>query len=366
MKLKMTAVALFLSAAMCCSESQATDLLGRMLNRGGCGGCASSCCDTPAPACGGHSFGFSLNISFGVNGGLFNRGCGGGGLFAGCGQNAGCDTCGQTSCGGGCGLRGPGLLSGIFSGRACNTGCDSGCGAPTMVNDDCGCTGGRVKLFSGRCGVADCGGCNTGCGGGLLSSLRGRFASMGSCGGCDTGCAPAPNMGCGTCDTGCNSGCGLLSGLRGRLAGLRGRLGCGCGSATCGGGCEAPANNCGGCEADPCARPTPVRNILGGVRARLSAIGSCNNGCDTGCNNGCDTGYVGGNSGCGCSSTTVAPMNNNLTMNNLTPMQAQPQMVPATPAPTQSVEPTPAQGSTSSINPTVDPSAFIIRGSTRH
>ena len=354
MKLKMTAVVLFLSAAMCCSESQATDLLGRMLNRGGCGDCASSCCDTPATTCGGRNFGFSMNISFGVNGGLFNRGCGGGcGLFNGGGHNHSCDTCQQDTCGGGCGLRGSGLLSGMFAGRGCNTGCDSGCDsgcpAPTMVSNDCGCSGGRVKLFSRGCG----GGCNTGCGGGLLSSLRGRLSSMGSCGGCDSGCAPTPNMGCGSCDTGCNSGCGLLSGLKGRLSGLRGRLGCG--SSSCG-GCEAPANDCG-C-ADPCARRTPVRNLLGGVRARLSSIGSCNNGCDSGCNNGCDTGYV-GNSGCGCSN--VAPATN-----SLTPIQAEPQMVPSQAAPVQPTEATPAKNATSSISPTVDPSAFIIRGSVRN
>ena len=102
MKFKIAAVALFASVALICSESNG-DLLSRMLGRGGCGGCqaASSCCDTPAPACG-RSFGISINLNIGMPGRLF--GGGGGGCGGGCGAvDAG-------GCGGGCG--GGGLLSG--------------------------------------------------------------------------------------------------------------------------------------------------------------------------------------------------------------------------------------------------------------
>ncbi len=92
MKLKFAAFALFLGAAMCCSESQATDLLNRMLNRGCCEQ-ASSCCDTPAPTtCCDSGCGL---FSRGCGGGLFQGGgCGlfGGGLFnKGCGDCGGCD-----------------------------------------------------------------------------------------------------------------------------------------------------------------------------------------------------------------------------------------------------------------------------------
>ncbi|MEL7497239.1 MAG: hypothetical protein AAFN77_06480 [Planctomycetota bacterium] len=295
MKLKIAAVALFCSVAMMCSESNA-DLLGRMLGRGGCGGCqaVSSCCDTPAPTCGGRNFGISININIGMPGRLFR------------GNN----------CGGGCGLfSGGGLLRG--RGGAC----DSGCGGAVVSNvaDSCGTCGGNF---------AD-GGC--GCGGGrvrdLLGRVRGRLSSIGSCGcgggllsggSCGGGCgmaAPAPSCGP-TCDDGCGSGLfsgGLLGRLRGGLGG-----GCGCGSAIdagCGCGMAAPApapvmNFGGDCGCDACGSGGKLRGRVSGLLSRLkpsfgngcgmcgSSAGDCGCGApvyaapavDMGCNDGCGSG----------------------------------------------------------------------------
>lgn len=295
MKIKLAAVALVMSAAFCCSDANATDLLGRMLTRGDDAPVASSCCDTPANACCNRGFGFTLHLHFGMNGGLFNRGCGGG-----CG--GGCEQADPCGCGGGLlANRGGGLLSGMFSG-CCNDSCEN-----NYVDDCCGRGFPRFQLFSRGCGCEQADPCDKGCG--ILSSLRGRLAGFGSRGCCDNGCDSGCNNDCGNvCEAGC-AGPGLLSSLRGRVGGLRGRLGC------CNTGCDtgcAPAKDCGGC--DPCARM--------GVRGRLASLNLRGR---LGC---CE------NSGCGCDAV---------------PSEA-------------AEEATDAAAETTSISPTVDPSAFIIRG----
>ena len=207
MKFKLAAVTLFASVAMMCSQSNG-QLLDRMLGRGGCGcEAAPSCCDTPAPSCGGG--GLCDKLKGGLSGGLFG-GCGGGD----CGSNAPILTCnGSTGFD-----RGPlaGLRSGILgTGPTIDT-CGPTCGMLESVGD-CGCGGsganGGCKLFSG----------------GLLERLMG--AGGGSCG-CD---APAPAA----APCGCGSGGGQLfqgGALRDRISGA-----CGAGPGGCGGGCGAPA-----------------------------------------------------------------------------------------------------------------------------
>lgn len=288
MKLNYAALALFASVAMMCSESNG-DLLSRMLGRGGCGGCqATSCCDTPAPACGGRGFSISLNLNIGRPGRLF-RGCGND--MGGCGA---VDSCGAIdTCGGGCGdvvdscgggVRG--RLSGLFSRLGSCGGCgapagDCGCGMPAPVMDSCN-----------TCGPT-CGEEVDACGGGLLagrSIFSGRFLSRlrgiggGGCGadmgcGCgaevasDCGCsapmamaapiampAPmimsAPACGCESADT---CGCGGGLNIRGRVSGLLSRVGSvGCGT-------------CGSTDACGCGTRQPVRNLVG----RLSNVGGC-------------------------------------------------------------------------------------------
>ena len=323
MKSKLAAIALFCSAALMCSESNA-DLLGRMLGRGGCGDCqaVSSCCDTPAPACGGRNFGVSININIGHPGRLFRGGGCGGGLLArdtGCGCDSGCapavtpivetscgcgavDTCGAVdSCGNGGLLQGNlfGRLRGRLGGMGC--GCDA---APA----DCGCAAPMMET----CGPTCDDGCSSGLlEGGLFGRLRGRFS--GGCGcdsapasdcGCaapatDCGCsAPAPAMtfgdaGCGGCDTGCDS-CGGGR-IRGRVAGLLSRLKPACGS------CGAPAGDCGcgapvmeapiascGCDNAPACgsgRSGRVRGFVGNLGGRLR--GTCNGCGSTSCDGGC-------------------------------------------------------------------------------
>ena len=214
MKLKMVIATLVFGMAFC-SSSYGFELLDRMMGRSGCGGCATSCCDTPVTSGCGCDAGTSCcdgGRAFRCHsfGSFFNRGCGGCGLIgggccgavdAGCGcngGNAGC--CGDAvnagcgcdaGCGSGCG-NGGGLFSGLFRNR-----CGNGCGA---VDAGCGCNGGNA----GCCGNAvnaGCGcdngcdsGCGNGCGGfGLLDRIRARHASR-HCGGC---CGTVVDAGCG-------------------------------------------------------------------------------------------------------------------------------------------------------------------------
>lgn len=296
MKLKLAAVALFCSVAMVCSESNA-DLLGRMLGRGGCGGsqAVSSCCDTPAPVCGGRNFGISININIGLPGRLFRgTGCGGGGLLngGGCGGGVvsnindggcGCGAVADMGCGAdaGCGCGGGkvrdlfgrvrGRLSGLGS-RLGNLG--GGCGGCGATDGGCGCS---MPAPAPSCGPT-CGDAGCGCGGGLLQGglfQGGLFSRLGSNlgGGCGCG-APAGDCGCGVApapamsfsdDCGCNDGGSCLGGgqLRGRVTGLLSRLKpSGCGR------CGAPAGDCG------CAAPV--------MAAPVDTCG-CGGGCDGGC-----------------------------------------------------------------------------------
>ena len=191
MKFKLAAVTLFASVAMMCSQSNG-QLLDRMLGRGGCGcEAAPSCCDTPAPSCGGG--GLCDKLKAGLSGGLFG-GCGGD-----CGSNAPILTCnGSTGFD-----RGPlaGLRSGILgTGPTIDT-CGPTCGMLESVGD-CGCGGsganGGCKLFSG----------------GLLDRLKGAG------GGCGCG-APAPEAAPCGCDA---------------PAPVAEPCGCSAGPAPCGGG----------------------------------------------------------------------------------------------------------------------------------
>lgn len=240
MKVKMVIATLICGMAFC-SSTNGHDLLNRLMGRS-CGGCATSCCDTPAVAdCGcdtGCGLDFNVHVRFSLGcpkfGNFFNRGCGGCGLLGG-GLHGGCDTGCDTGCDSGCG---GGLLRGchrgcgggglIGGGCGCDTGCDSGC--------DSGCGGCGTGLLAGLFQGRGCGhlfhrhhhGCG-GCGGGLIG---------GGCG-CDTGC-----------DTGCNDGCGFRFG---RL-GLFNR---GCGG--CDTGCGAVADP--GCGCNGGAAPAPAGGV---------------------------------------------------------------------------------------------------------
>ncbi len=409
MKSRIAAIALFCSAAMMCSESNA-DLLGRMLGRGGCGDCqtVSSCCDTPAPACGDCSRGISINIHIGLPGRLFRGGCGGGLLArdAGCGCDTGCAPavapvvdagcgCGVVEDACGCGSGGllNGNLLGRLRGRFGNRGCgcempaaDCGCAAPVMdtcgptCDDGCGCGGG---LFDG----------------GLLGRLRGRIGG-GACGcdvapAADCGCAPAPVMNfndCG-CDTGCDDPCATGGRLRGRVSGLLSRLKPSCGS------CGAPAADCGcapapvvacGCDNAPacgCGRRHILGNLGGRLKGMCNHCGStaCDGGCGgsklglmarlrgdrtvrnhCGCNDGCqpacpNSGCMTGCNGCG---STVMPYHGNM----IQPapaiqegtMETAPEIAPVPEATTEgAVEAAPTDGAYR--QPVVDPKAFVIR-----
>ena len=385
MKLKMAAVALACCVTFMCSESNA-DLLGRMLGRGGCGGCqsVSSCCDTPAPVCGGRNFGISININIGMPGRLFRgNNCGGGcglsngGLFngRGCNANVGCDNgcapapvmanmgdcgCGDQANSCGCGGRLRGILSGIRSRLSDIGNCGGGCG---MAGNDCGC----APVQPAPCGPT-CG--DTGCGmgglfqGGLLGRLRGGLSgdcgcgmSMGDCG-CQT--APAPSA-CGCEDT-CGSGCGLNLNLRGRVSGLLSRLkpSCGgCGSRSYFDQCGTAPVDCGGCNdscGGGCGILGKVKGLGQGVTSRVfGRLGSCGgscgqSACDTGCGsrlslmsrlrgdrtvrNSCVTGCqpVCPNSGCGgaCNSCTSGVQGGMMAqpMQSAPVMQAVPTMAP--------------------------------------
>ncbi len=275
MKLKMVIATLVFGMAFC-SSSYGFELLDRMMGRSGCGGCATSCCDTPVTSGCGCDAGTSCcdgGRAFRCHsfGSFFNRGCGGCGLIgggccgavdAGCGcngGNAGC--CGDAvnagcgcdaGCGSGCG-NGCGLFSGLFRNR-----CGNGCGA---VDAGCGCNGGNA----GCCGNAVNAGC--GCNGGNA--------------GC---CGNAVNAGCG-CDNGCDSGCGNGCGGFGLLDRIRARhasrhcggccgtvvdAGCGCNGTVAPAGDAAPAvmeaPQSDAPVADPNAFIVPNRRIAGGAR----------------------------------------------------------------------------------------------------
>lgn len=413
MKFKIAAVALFCSVAMICSESNA-DLLGRMLGRGDCGGCqtVSSCCDTPAPVCGGRNFGMSININIGMPGRLFRGNNCGGGLFSGRSCGGGCGggvvanigDCGcapapavaDNCCGevvdDGCGRRGCDLF-GRLRGRLSNLG---SCG------NDCGC-----EAPAPTCGPT-CGDTGCGCGGsglfkgGLLGSLRGGMSGGCGCGSApvaDCGCnAPAPAMDCG-CDDGCGGGLLSKCQLRGRLSGLFSRMkpsgcnSCGAPAGDCGCGSVAPVYSapvadcgCGG-GCDSCcgsAFGSRLKNLGQGfgsrLRARCSACGrsACDGGCSggrlnllsrfRGDRNSCDIGCS--NSGCngGCNScaggavqydgnSDVQPMQ----MQGV-PTQAVPVMDQA-PATNGAVEVPAAAAPEGAFyrRPVVDPSAFVIK-----
>ena len=299
MKLKMVIATLVFGMAFC-SSSYGFELLDRMMGRSGCGGCATSCCDTPVTSGCGCDAGTSCcdgGRAFRCHsfGSFFNRGCGGCGLIgggccgavdAGCGcngGNAGC--CGDAvnagcGCDAGCG-NGCGLFSGLFRNR-----CGNGCGA---VDAGCGCNGGNA----GCCGDAvnaGCGcdaGCGSGCGNGcgLFSGLfRNRCGN--GCGAVDAGCGcnggnagccgNAVNAGCG-CDNGCG-GFGLLDRIRARHAsrhcgGCCGSVvdaGCGCNGTVAPAGDAAPAvmeaPQSDAPVADPNAFIVPNRRIAGGAR----------------------------------------------------------------------------------------------------
>lgn len=329
MKMKLAAVALFCCVAMLCSETQA-DLLGRLCGRGECGGCdtATSCCDTPAPACGGQDIG-SCCDDVGRSCRLFNR-CGGGcGLFKGRNNDCDCEevvmdnACGcEDPCSGGCKLgncfaRLRGRLSSIGNRNDCGCGCEApvetcgdGCGSSCCDPMAGGLLGHlRAKRSACGCETTDC--CDSGRGCNLGSRLHGMFARKQSM---DCGCAePAPAMDC--CDSGRGCGCNLFSKL-----GSRRNSGC-CDSCGSTGGC--------GC------------NLFGKLKGRRNACDTCNS---------C------GNSGCGCATSA--------TIGDMAPQMA-PEVAPV-PAPAGDaveVQPVPATDGAflRRRRPILDPSAFVIR-----
>ena len=313
-------------ACLCAGTASAQGLMDRMMNRSGCGECASTCCDTPADTCGGcNSDLFSFNMSFSIpRPNLFNR-CGG---------------CGR-------------------SGRYFGGGMLGGCGSSLLAGGDCGCDTGYV----GRCQAdvpcyTGCdSGCETGCNGGLLSGgmLSGRsFGNrMMGCGCGNSTCATPVNDACG-----CRGG--LLSGLRARFSGM-GMGGCGC------------ETSC-----DPCGQTRVRMRRFGG-----SSNCGCNDPCQTtGCPGCGDSTSMGVTSGCGCSGS-VAPSNS--APMNVTPTPAAP-VQGAVPAPAvvepqadpNNAQPSPSDNDSTSFNringtqisierriptaPIVDPSAFITPG----
>ena len=280
---------------MCCSNSNGQDLLNRLMSRGGCGGgceTASTCCDTPAPSCGGgRTCGIKLP-SLGMRG---NDDCGCGG-----------------ACDGGCRLR-SGCVRGLVSGLK-RSGFAEGCGKRMGASDGgCGCdvpAPAPAPACGPSCpGDADSCGCGSGGllgsglmsgGGGLLGRLRGGNcdsgcdAPAGDCG-CDVAPAPAPCAApvsaCG-CDNAPSCGCSRNAGQR--VSGLLSRLGnrgcgqCGSDSADCGcnvapapAPCAAPATSCGCDEAPACGCEKSGRSLnlgsrLGNICGRCGAKGgSC-------------------------------------------------------------------------------------------
>jgi hypothetical protein len=266
MKMKLAALAVIACVAMCCGNSYGDDLLNQMLDRGGCGGCeqVSTCCDTPAPACG--------KTRCGLFSGLRARGCGlrGGGCA---------DTCEPTCC------ERSGLLVDMMARKRCGTG--GGCGL-LGGGGNCGCdTCGPTcpePVAEPCCDAAPA--CGGGCG--LLSRLRGRMAcgAADSCCDAPAPCAPAPvaDPCCDAAPT-CGGGCGLFSRLRARKA-------CGCGGAM---ECDVCAPACPEPVADPCCDAAPACGGGCGLLARLRA--RCGGGCGAATDCGCETTVV---SDCGC------------------------------------------------------------------
>jgi len=408
MKTKFAAVALIISATLCCSDSYGHDLLNRMLGRGvgSCCEAAPTCCDTPAPSCG-----RTICIT------LPGRG-----LLAGLGHRGGCCEAPATDCGCEAPVADPcceassggGLLSGRFKGGRCGGcglfkgGIGNGCGCDLMTSSPC------AEVVEPSC-------CEETSGGGLLQNcklfnggLLGKLGSIG-CGskrGCseevaDCGCEPAPApcvapapapapcaapvADCG-CDSGCETGCGLH--LRGHFSGLLTKvrsLGCGrCGTASADCGCEAapapapcvapapcaaPAPACG-CEeaalACGCGRSCGLLSKFRSLGCHHGGHGDC--GCDpcdntrvklldrlrgsriarnhSCCDSGCDA-SVSSDCGCGAAAPVDQQHEGDSAIEAPVAPIAAPEADAAVPA---------GDGASRYRTPVVDPSAFIIRG----
>ena len=338
MKTKFAALALLISATLCCNNSFGHDLLHRMLGRGGCG-CesASTCCDTPAPACGVTDCCEMTMPGRGLLAGLGSRlGCGCRAKADDCGCDApvadcGCEVAPAADCGcdAGCGGGGGGLLSGRLQGLRCG-----GCGLfKGGIGNGCGCNLMESTPCADACQEVEACGCDAapvddcGCGGGLLShGCRGRLFNgrlldrLGNigCGCCrnkaDCGCAeapaddcgcdapvvaPAPSCGCEAsapvADCGCDDapacGCGRGGLLQGRSCGLLSRVhdrGCGCDQ------CAAATADCGcdtGCGCDSgCGCDRHGLGLLNGSRRHGCGCGNASNdcGCGSASNDCCD------------------------------------------------------------------------------
>ena len=387
MKIKFAAVALLLSSALCCSDSFGTDLLNRMLGRGGCGcDAAPTCCDTPAPACSGRTLSFNLNIGLpgrGLLAGLRDRGCGGDscGTDCGCGAPAGgcgCDAPMAASCDSGCGNSG-GLLSGMFQGARCGGcglfkgGIGNGCGCDLMASTPCesacdqmDACGSQCGLFKGRLRGRMSGLFNRGSDCGTLGSACGCDAPAASCG-CDAPAAScdspapfinaAPSCGCdapAAAGCGCENApaCGCNSGMniRGRMSNVLARLprplqnrncgcgapagtNCGCGAAVandCGCNGAAVANDCGcngAAMVSDCGCGSSRMTLMDRLRGRRNAGNACGCGSSDGCDASCP------NSGCGCNGGSAPAMNfGNVPVDNNSVI-ASPTMAPADVAP---------------------------------
>lgn len=351
MKFKLAAVALLASVAMFCGDCNG-DLLGRLTQRDGCGDCqtVSTCCDTPAPSCGGcnSSGGINISINIGTTGRLFGKrsgGCGGCDVTPSCGCEA--DVCGRQ--------RG-GFLKGLFS-RSGNCG---GCGQPA---DTCGCNAAPAP----SCGCDSAPSC--GCGGGLLEGRTSLFSRFGNKGcGCDAapscGCDAAPSCGC---DTDPCSGGRMRGKLRGYLTGmLSSRKSCGgCGQPAASCGCDAApscgcdsAPNCGCNSGRSYGSRIQVRSRLQGMVSRVKSMGSYNSGCgNSGCSS-CGSGGImmPGQSSCNsCGNGTV--------QYNMGDAQY-PTAAPAAnmnPVPVPAVVPATDGAYLGSRSPRVDPSSFTFR-----
>lgn len=390
MKTKLAALAL-LCAAMICSESDA-DLLGRMLGRGGCGECqtASTCCDTPAPACGQDE---CIDSRIGHSCRLFKCCEGGCGMFS--RRHNPCDTGCDSGCDSGCG-QGGGFFSKMFNGGCgCGRADNDCCGCPDAMIDTCGpncdcgatdtCCSPRSGLFSGglfsKHGSRGCGGCDSGCDapapcaapapscgcndapncGCRQHRFKGMFSRVGSlgCGSCGSqstcDCTVDPMPSCG-CETAPNCGCGNGRSKHFGSHFSRNRQSCGCGDVSCDGGC-------GGCK------PGLLDHFRNHRANRAAACGS---------NDCCTTMYP--NSGCpdcgnGCVNGNVVPAPTMTPAPTTTPAEPAPPVDPPTVDPKQApVKPIPqttSKGFTERvITPatdaashgiSVDPSFFTIK-----
>ena len=230
MKFKFAAVALLASATLFCSESFGTDLLGRVLGRGGCG-CGVSSCE---PDCG----------------------CEAAPVVEDCGCTEVTEDCG---CGSRCGLlsrlgsrESRGILCGC--GPTCPAPAPEPCCEPAPVVEDCGCE--AEPSCADPCGSRV----------GLLSKLRARCQSR-SCGASsDCGCEPAPEPCCEpapepapfcepapVADCGCEAAPACADPCEKRV-GLLNKLMARCKGRSCG-----AAADCG-CEPapEPCCEPAPA------------------------------------------------------------------------------------------------------------